>query len=214
MSERPTICRHQAIVSFESHSQTRPAYLCSFVFAQLQQWLSLSTKLQPYVYINSSSLKRYSSNELTFEQVTSEPGWFDLEGGVQKTINFINEAGQAGAKLVAFPEVCMCYARNNYILNIILKNRRDSWISLLDVEGYVPAVAPLAQEVSGELSCRRLRRDAANSPRCAGQPDVSKTKAPITAQHTNTHRQLRFDGLQRDRACDALPGPSTHLPHR
>ncbi|KAF3808069.1 Cyanide hydratase [Colletotrichum gloeosporioides] len=37
--------------------------------------------------------------------VTSEPGWFDLEGGVQKTINFINEAGQAGCKLVAFPEV-------------------------------------------------------------------------------------------------------------
>ncbi|KAI6379382.1 hypothetical protein MCOR25_001971 [Pyricularia grisea] len=37
--------------------------------------------------------------------VTSEPGWFDLEAGVQKTINFINEAGQAGAKLVAFPEV-------------------------------------------------------------------------------------------------------------
>ena len=38
--------------------------------------------------------------------VTSEPVWFDLEGGVQKTINFINEAGQAGCKLVAFPEVC------------------------------------------------------------------------------------------------------------
>ncbi|KAK7965745.1 uncharacterized protein PG986_000022 [Apiospora aurea] len=37
--------------------------------------------------------------------VTSEPGWFDLEGGVQKTIRFINEAGQAGCKLVAFPEV-------------------------------------------------------------------------------------------------------------
>ncbi|KAK0642270.1 Cyanide hydratase [Lasiodiplodia hormozganensis] len=37
--------------------------------------------------------------------VTSEPAWFDLEGGVQKTINFINEAGQAGCKLVAFPEV-------------------------------------------------------------------------------------------------------------
>ncbi|KAF6795904.1 cyanide hydratase [Colletotrichum sojae] len=38
--------------------------------------------------------------------VTSEPAWFDLEAGVQKTINFINEAGQAGCKLVAFPEVC------------------------------------------------------------------------------------------------------------
>ena len=38
--------------------------------------------------------------------VTSEPAWFDLEGGVRKTIDFINEAGQAGCKLVAFPEVC------------------------------------------------------------------------------------------------------------
>ena len=38
--------------------------------------------------------------------VTSEPVWFDLEGGVQKTIDFINEAGEAGCKLVAFPEVC------------------------------------------------------------------------------------------------------------
>ncbi|EFQ25833.1 carbon-nitrogen hydrolase [Colletotrichum graminicola] len=37
--------------------------------------------------------------------VTSEPGWFDLEGSVQKTVNFIDEAGQAGCKLVAFPEV-------------------------------------------------------------------------------------------------------------
>ncbi|KAK3308400.1 cyanide hydratase [Chaetomium strumarium] len=37
--------------------------------------------------------------------VTSEPAWFDLEGGVRKTIDFINEAGQAGCKLVAFPEV-------------------------------------------------------------------------------------------------------------
>ncbi|KAF1974748.1 cyanide hydratase [Bimuria novae-zelandiae CBS 107.79] len=37
--------------------------------------------------------------------VTSEPAWFDLEGGVRKTIDFINEASQAGAKLVAFPEV-------------------------------------------------------------------------------------------------------------
>ncbi|KAF3355828.1 hypothetical protein VdG1_06566 [Verticillium dahliae VDG1] len=44
--------------------------------------------------------KAAASNE-----VTSEPRWFDLEAGVQKTINFINEAGQAGCKLVAFPEV-------------------------------------------------------------------------------------------------------------
>ncbi|KAF2136278.1 uncharacterized protein K452DRAFT_237781 [Aplosporella prunicola CBS 121167] len=37
--------------------------------------------------------------------VTSEPGWFNLELSVQKTIHWINEAGKAGCKLVAFPEV-------------------------------------------------------------------------------------------------------------
>jgi cyanide hydratase len=37
--------------------------------------------------------------------VTSEPCWNNLEAGVQKTIDFINEAGKAGCKLVAFPEV-------------------------------------------------------------------------------------------------------------
>lgn len=51
-----------------------------------------------------SSQSRPTENDRS--QVTSEPGWFDLEGGVQKTINFINEAGAAGCKLVAFPEVC------------------------------------------------------------------------------------------------------------
>ena len=32
--------------------------------------------------------------------------WFDLEAGVQKTINFISEAGEKGCKLIGFPEVC------------------------------------------------------------------------------------------------------------
>lgn len=36
--------------------------------------------------------------------VNSEPAWFDLEGGVRKTIAFINEAGAAGCKLIGFPE--------------------------------------------------------------------------------------------------------------
>jgi len=37
--------------------------------------------------------------------VQAEPGWFNLEESVQKTIHWINEAGKAGCKLVAFPEV-------------------------------------------------------------------------------------------------------------
>jgi hypothetical protein len=39
--------------------------------------------------------------------VQSEPGWFDLEKSVQKTIDLINEAGDKGCKLIAFPETCM-----------------------------------------------------------------------------------------------------------
>ncbi|KAI9731488.1 MAG: hypothetical protein M1834_004608 [Cirrosporium novae-zelandiae] len=37
--------------------------------------------------------------------VNAEPGWFDLELSTQKTIHWINEAGEAGCKLIAFPEL-------------------------------------------------------------------------------------------------------------
>lgn len=33
------------------------------------------------------------------------PGWLNLELSVQKTIHWINEAGKAGCKLIAFPEL-------------------------------------------------------------------------------------------------------------
>ena len=48
--------------------------------------------------------------------VTAEPGWFDLEKSVQKTIHWINEAGAAGCKLVAFPEVCRYFCLINRCL--------------------------------------------------------------------------------------------------
>jgi hypothetical protein len=38
--------------------------------------------------------------------VNAEPGWLDLELSVEKTIEWINEAGKNGCKLVAFPELC------------------------------------------------------------------------------------------------------------
>lgn len=38
--------------------------------------------------------------------VTAEPGWFDLQKSVEKTIHWINEAGKADCKLIAFPELC------------------------------------------------------------------------------------------------------------
>lgn len=67
----------------------------------LPTWFSPSTRPQQYVQAHPPS----STVCLTQTQVTSEPSWFDLEGGVRKTIDFINEASQAGCKLVAFPEV-------------------------------------------------------------------------------------------------------------
>ncbi|EXJ66179.1 cyanide hydratase [Cladophialophora psammophila CBS 110553] len=36
--------------------------------------------------------------------VVAEPGWFDLDLSVQKTIHWIKEASKSGCKLVAFPE--------------------------------------------------------------------------------------------------------------
>ncbi|KAI9825926.1 MAG: hypothetical protein M1819_000445 [Sarea resinae] len=47
-----------------------------------------------------ASVKQYKA-----ALVQAEPGWFDLARSVQKTIDFINEAGAAGCKFVAFPEV-------------------------------------------------------------------------------------------------------------
>ncbi|TQV90948.1 hypothetical protein V2A60_008408 [Cordyceps javanica] len=37
--------------------------------------------------------------------VQAEPGWFDLQKSVEKTINLIREAGEKGCKLIAFPEL-------------------------------------------------------------------------------------------------------------
>lgn len=38
--------------------------------------------------------------------VQAEPGWFNLEKCVRKTVGLIVEAGQKGCKLIAFPELC------------------------------------------------------------------------------------------------------------
>ncbi|KAL4977962.1 carbon-nitrogen hydrolase [Aspergillus desertorum] len=45
-------------------------------------------------------LKKYKATA-----VNAEPGWFNLEESVRRTIHWINEAGQNGCKLIAFPEL-------------------------------------------------------------------------------------------------------------
>lgn len=40
--------------------------------------------------------------------VQAEPGWFNLEKSVQKTVDLIREAGDKQCKLIGFPEACEC----------------------------------------------------------------------------------------------------------
>ena len=46
-------------------------------------------------------LKKYKA-----AAVNAEPGWFNLEESVRRTIHWIDEAGKAGCKMIAFPELC------------------------------------------------------------------------------------------------------------
>jgi cyanide hydratase len=46
-------------------------------------------------------LKKYKA-----AAVNAEPGWFDLQESVRRTIHWIDEAGKEGCKLIAFPELC------------------------------------------------------------------------------------------------------------
>jgi cyanide hydratase len=51
----------------------------------------------------SPILKKYKA-----AAVNAEPGWFNLEESVRRTIHWIDEAGKAGCKFIAFPELCEC----------------------------------------------------------------------------------------------------------
>lgn len=69
--------------------------------------LHLSTMLNPIVgHLRALRAFNFCYILSQFPCVLTVSKWFDLEAGVQKTISFINEAGQAGSKLIAFPEVC------------------------------------------------------------------------------------------------------------
>lgn len=54
-----------------------------------------------YIITMVAVLKKYKA-----AAVNSEPGWFNLEKSTQLTIDYINEAGKNGCKLIAFPELC------------------------------------------------------------------------------------------------------------
>jgi cyanide hydratase len=62
------------------------------------------------------ALKKYKA-----AAVNAEPGWFDLQESVRRTIHWINEAGENGCKLIAFPELC----KHNLCKKMILANPSD-----------------------------------------------------------------------------------------
>jgi cyanide hydratase len=57
------------------------------------------------------ALKKYKA-----AAVNAEPGWFDLQESVRRTIHWINEAGENGCKLIAFPELCKRHLCKKMIL--------------------------------------------------------------------------------------------------
>lgn len=93
-------------------------------------------------------LKKYKA-----AAVNAEPGWFNLEESVRRTIHWINEAGEAGCKFIAFPELCKSlFTKQPYNTN----TTRDPRIPLLGLEGDLPREPPSPQGLPREQSCLGL----------------------------------------------------------
>lgn len=90
----------------------------------------------------SPILKKYRA-----AAVNAEPGWFDLEESVRRTIHWINEAGENGCKLIAFPELCQ-FKKRKAPFRLQLTAFRDPRLPLLDVESDLPGEPPSPEEVS------------------------------------------------------------------
>lgn len=58
-----------------------------------------------YIFATSANMPA-SIRQYKAACVQAEPGWFDLEKSVKKTIALIEEAGEKDCKLIAFPETC------------------------------------------------------------------------------------------------------------
>jgi cyanide hydratase len=75
-------------------------------------------------------LKKYKA-----AAVNAEPGWFNLEESVQRTIHWINEAGKAGCKLIAFPELCT-FSRFYPLIISLKKSKTDEYNNVQGIPGY------------------------------------------------------------------------------
>lgn len=90
-------------------------------------------------------LKKYKA-----AAVNAEPGWFDLEESVKRTIGWINEAGEAGCKLIAFPELCTYLP---YLLAMLDLGLGVDIYSIVTFQGY-----PVIHTRCGRLTIRRASR--------------------------------------------------------
>ena len=135
-------------------------------------------------------LKKYKA-----AAVNAEPGWFNLEESVRRTIHWIDEAGKAGCKMIAFPELCTSPILNE-TLNYTYRQLRDPRLPLLGLESHLPRKPPPPQILPREQPPLGLPRDAAYPPRSPRQQD------------------LRLPGLFRTRPIQSLHDASTHLARR
>mgnify|MGYP001306717558 FL=1 len=98
-----------------------------------------------------ATIKKYKA-----AAVNAEPGWLNLELSIQKTIHWINEAGQNGCKLIAFPELCMFITNQSCTVILLTEGiNRGSWLPLLDVACQLPRIFASAEEVPREQSSQR-----------------------------------------------------------
>jgi predicted amidohydrolase len=91
-------------------------------------------------------LKKYKA-----AAVNAEPGWFDLQESVRRTIHWIDEAGSAGCKLIAFPELCQC-PFNPTECCILTDVIRDPRLPILGLESDLPREPAAPEEISREQS--------------------------------------------------------------
>lgn len=88
-------------MKYKGWTRSRPSYSSAV--------LTLKSISVPVYNTMTPVLKKYKA-----AAVNAEPGWFNLEESVRRTIHWINEAGEAGCKFIAFPELCTYFTTSHY----------------------------------------------------------------------------------------------------
>jgi hypothetical protein len=130
-------------------------------------------ELSPKTYIKHVSSRSLLWNILSITQNllannsknTKQPStWlpFDLEESVRRTVHWIDEAGKAGCKFIAFPELCEYRFTSKGLSSrsAFTKRSRDPWLPVLGLEGQLPGESATSEEVSREQSPFRFGGNA------------------------------------------------------